>query len=351
MALEVSIKRRLKGFSLNVSFETNGEVMGLLGASGSGKSMTLRCIAGVETPDEGRIVLNGEVLFDSNQKINLPPRQRNVGYLFQNYALFPTMTTAQNIGISLHGSKSKINERVNDMIRKYRLTGLENRFPTELSGGQQQRVALARMLITDPAVVMLDEPFSALDAYLREQMLQELLQVLKDYKGEVILVSHSRDDIYKCCRNLTIISGGDSLMSGETRAIFRDPRLTETCRLTGCKNISKAVRVNDRRIYACDWKTELVTVSDVPEDLAAVGIRGHMIRKVSPDEKGRDNCVHVHQTGLVDAPFEYQYLLQNVDGGDAFWWMLAKKDVRGEAMSNFDGFVELPAEDLMLLRE
>ena len=154
MPLEVKIRRKLKGFALDVSFRTDREVMGLLGASGSGKSMTLRCIAGIDKPDEGRIVLNGEVLYDSEKKISLPPQKRKIGYLFQNYALFPTMTAEENIGISLKCPGDEKAARVAEMIRKYRLEGLEKRTPAELSGGQQQRVALARMLITDPKVIM-----------------------------------------------------------------------------------------------------------------------------------------------------------------------------------------------------
>lgn len=349
MGLQVSVKRKLKGFSLDVSFATDGKPMGLLGASGSGKSMTLRCIAGIDTPDEGRIVLNGDVLFDSEKKISLKPRQRRVGYLFQNYALFPTMTMEQNIGISLTGNKGENAARVADMIRKYHLEGLEKRYPSELSGGQQQRAALARMLITDPKVVMLDEPFSALDAFLREQMLQELLAMLTEYKGEVIMVSHSRDDIYKCCTDLTIISGGRSLMAGDTKEIFRNPKLAETCRLTGCKNISKARKTGTRTLYAEDWKMALTAAEDVPDDLAAVGIRGHLIRL--GEKSGAENEVNsfrVRISGMVEAPFEYQYLMQHKDGVP-IWWMIAKTDAP-EAMKVYDGCLVLPPESLMFLK-
>jgi molybdate transport system ATP-binding protein len=350
LPLEVKIRRKLKGFALDVSFRTDREVMGLLGASGSGKSMTLRCIAGIDRPDEGRIVLNGEVLYDSEKKISLPPQKRKIGYLFQNYALFPTMTAEENIGISLKCPGDEKAARVAEMIRKYRLEGLEKRTPAELSGGQQQRVALARMLITDPKVIMLDEPFSAMDAFLREQMLQELLSMLQEYKGEVLMVSHSRDDIYKCCRNLTIISSGKSLMSGDTKEIFRNPVLKETCRLTGCKNISPAKKTGDRKIFAEDWKLELETAEDVPDDLTAVGIRGHMIRRSDPEAQ-EGNCFHARQTGMVEAPFEYQYLVENAKGGKPIWWMVRKEESLLGNGQGFDGILHLPPESLMLLKD
>lgn len=352
MPLEVSVRRKLKGFSLDVSLKTDGGVMGLLGASGSGKSMTLRCIAGIDRPDEGRIVLNGEVLYDSAGKISLPPQKRKVGYLFQNYALFPTMTAEENIGVSLKCPKGEKAEKTASMIRKYHLEGLEKRYPMELSGGQQQRVALARMLIADPEVIMLDEPFSALDAFLREQMLQELLSMLEDYRGEVLLVSHSRDDIYKCCSSLTIISSGRSLMTGDTKEIFRNPRLEETCRLTGCKNISPARKTGTRKIFAEAWKTELTTDEDVPDGITAVGVRGHLIRRA--EEAGADvcagmNCIHVRQTGMVEAPFEYQHIVRNVSGGEPLWWMSQKGSIIKEPEKDFEGVLYLPPQALMLL--
>ena len=138
MSLQAAIKKRFSGFSLDVSLNTNGGVMGILGASGSGKSMTLKCIAGIETPDEGRIVLNGRVLFDSEKHINLPPQKRKVGYLFQNYALFPNMTVETNIAAGLSGSKEEKQEAVARMIRLFKLEGLEKRYPSQLSGGQSR---------------------------------------------------------------------------------------------------------------------------------------------------------------------------------------------------------------------
>ena len=195
MSLLVDIKKKLKGFSLDVSFSIDGEYLGILGPSGSGKSMTLKCIAGVETPDEGCIVLNERVLFDSEKKINLKPQDRNIGYLFQDYALFPHMTVEENIGMGLRLPRKEKEQKVEEMINFFRLHGLKSKYPSQISGGQQQRVALARCIVYKPDVLMLDEPFSALDSHLKDQIQIEMLELLKLYEGEVLMVSHK--DVYK----------------------------------------------------------------------------------------------------------------------------------------------------------
>ena len=165
MAIQVNIEKNFKGFSLKSVFESNTSATGILGASGSGKSMTLRCIAGIETPDRGKIVIKGRTVFDSEKKINLKPQERRIGYLFQNYALFPTMTVKDNILCGYRGEKGQREEKARDFMKRYQLEGLENRYPSQLSGGQQQRVALARMMIGEPEAILLDDPFSCITKY------------------------------------------------------------------------------------------------------------------------------------------------------------------------------------------
>ena len=218
MSLEVNITKKLEGFTLRAEFTAGSTATALLGASGCGKSMTLRCIAGIVKPDAGRIVLDGRVLFDSEQHIDLPPQQRGVGLLFQNYALFPNMTVEQNILCGLKAEKDKAvrRERCAEMLRAMRLEALAKRCPAQLSGGQQQRTALARILVGRPRILMLDEPFSALDSYLREEVEGEVGSLLANFAGTALLVTHNRDEAYRLCREMIVLNEGQVLASVPT---------------------------------------------------------------------------------------------------------------------------------------
>lgn len=197
--LEVQIYKKLAEFDLDVSFQVDDNILGLMGASGSGKSMTLKCIAGIETPDQGRIVLNGRVLFDSEKKINVPIQKRNVGYMFQSYALFPNMNVYENISVGLRARKVKdVDIVVQKVMQQFRVFELASRYPKQLSGGQRQRVALARLMAYEPDVLLLDEPFSALDEDLKKDLLQELKSELQISKP-VIFVSHDKEEVNELC--------------------------------------------------------------------------------------------------------------------------------------------------------
>ena len=249
MSLEVHIEKKLNGFTLRSDFTAGNTATAILGASGCGKSMTLRCIAGIVKPDKGRIVLDGRVLFDSEQHIDLPPQQRGVGLLFQNYALFPNMTVEQNIlcGLKAERDKAARKARCAGMLRALRLEELASRRPAELSGGQQQRTALARILVGKPKILMLDEPFSALDSYLREEVEGEVGSLLAGFAGTALLVTHNRDEAYRLCRDMIVMDGGQVLRTGTTKEVFADPRSTAAARLTGCKNILPCTRVDPLR--------------------------------------------------------------------------------------------------------
>lgn len=197
--LEVQIYKKLAEFDLDISFQVNDNILGLMGASGSGKSMTLKCIAGIEMPDQGRIVLNGCVLFDSEKKINVPIQKRNVGYMFQSYALFPNMNVYENISVGLRARKVKgVDIVVQKVMQQFRIFELASRYPKQLSGGQRQRVALARLMAYEPDVLLLDEPFSALDEDLKKDLLQELKSELQISKP-VIFVSHDKEEVNYLC--------------------------------------------------------------------------------------------------------------------------------------------------------
>ena len=211
MSLFVDIQKQLGAFRLDVRFTAENGVTCLLGASGCGKSMTLKCIAGIEKPDKGRIELDGRVLFDSEKHINLPPQQRRVGYLFQNYALFPNMSVRQNIlcGLCREKNRAAKEHRADEMIALMQLEGLENHKPHQLSGGQQQRVALARILVSDPQLLLLDEPFSALDGHLRDALKIELRDLLHRFGREVLMVTTGLTQ--------STLQPGDYIMYGNNR--------------------------------------------------------------------------------------------------------------------------------------
>ena len=351
MAVSIDIEKDFKGFSLRVKFDSTCATMGILGASGSGKSITLRCIAGIETPDRGRIVVNGRTIFDSDQKINLKPQQRRIGYLFQNYALFPTMTVKENIACGYRGKdKQERDKKVQDYITRYHLEGLEDHLSSQLSGGQQQRVALARMMTGEPEMILLDEPFSALDGYLKDVLQRDMQTFLKDYPGDMLLVTHSRDEAFRFCDQLILLKDGKTLTIGNTRQIFEDPGLIEAARLTGCKNYSVAERIDSHHIFAADWGISLRTVQQVPTDISWVGIRGHWLK---PREEDGENCMPVKVTEYIETTFEHQCLVQNprLKDGGSLWWMRPKNSFEEDPGKNLPTYLYLPPEHLMLLKK
>lgn len=308
MSISVDIKKKLGAFQLCVNFEAQDEILALLGASGSGKSMTLKCIAGVEKPDEGRIVLDGRVLFDSEMKINLSTQKRKTGYLFQNYALFPNMTVEENIAAGISAPKSDKGTIIEEKIKAFYLEGLAKHYPSQISGGQQQRVALARILASEPDILMLDEPFSALDSYLRWQMEQEMGSVLEKFKGTTLFVSHNRDEVYRLCDRIAVLSNGKLEVIGEKRALFENPQTLAAAQLTGCKNISKAQKESDYTLKALDWNTVLTTERKVPDDLQYVGVRAHYF--IPTNNPVQENTVKAKIVHITEDPFSMIVMVQ-----------------------------------------
>ena len=309
MSLSVCVKKQLGAFCLDVSFEVEKaqEILALLGPSGCGKSMTLKCIAGVVTPDEGRIVLNGRVLFDSAARVNLRPQERRVGYLFQNYALFPNMSVEENIGSGvLRVSREERAARVAEQVKRFRLEGLERKRPAQLSGGQQQRVALARIMASRPELLLLDEPFSALDGYLRWQLELELADTLHEFAGGTVFVSHSRDEVYRMCDTVCVVSAGASEPKVSVPELFCAPSTLAAAQISGCKNVSRAQvaggqagdagvgagaapatgAVVDAAVTALeclDWGVTLETTLPVSAGVTHVGVRAHYFEVVGTD--------------------------------------------------------------------
>lgn len=302
MDLQVSIKKILRDFVLDVNFSTENKIFSLLGASGSGKSITLKCIAGIETPDAGKIILDGKILFDSEKKINLPPQKRKIGYLFQNYALFPNMTVAENILFAAVGTNSEKIQKLKENLSRFELFGLENVFPHELSGGQQQRVAFARILTSHAEFLLLDEPFSALDNFLKWKLELELEKILKFYNGSEILVSHDRGEIFRISEKIAVMNRGKIDAIGDKHEIFKNPKTFSVATVTGCKNISAAKKISENKIFAEDWQIELTVNKKIPDDLKFVGIRndffennfeGENIFEIEVVKKIEDNFTNI----------------------------------------------------------
>ena len=302
MSLSVDIRKRLGDFSLDVSFkaENPAETLALLGASGCGKSMALKCVAGVERPDEGRIVLNGRVLYDSAARVNVPAQRRHVGYLFQSYALFPAMTVLDNVLVGARGAtRAERLAMAARQIRAFRLEGLEGRRPAELSGGQQQRCALARIMASEPELLLLDEPFSALDGYLRWQLELELADTLRAFPGGVVFVTHSRDEVYRMCDRVCVLTDGRGGRTVPTSELFDAPATLAEALISGCKNVSPAVPVGPETLDCADWGVRLACGRAVA-GCAHAGIRAHFLRIVEADGRPVDTIGDV-ATGFGSA--------------------------------------------------
>lgn len=263
MSFIVKIKKQLALYELSVDLETEAGILAVIGGSGSGKSMTLKCIAGIEKPDSGFISLNGKVLYDSSKKINLPPQKRKVGYLFQEYALFPTMTAAENISIVM---KKKNPVQVQKWLEKYGLGDYADSYPDHLSGGQKQRLAMIRMLAAEPQCILLDEPFSALDEHIKRKMEREVMEMLHDFGKPILFVSHNQEEVYRLADRIGSMENGRFSSIREKREFFAEPQTAGQAKLVGCNNISKIDWISKDQVYAKEWNLLLRVPSTEPED-------------------------------------------------------------------------------------
>ena len=343
MSIDISIHKKFSGFSLDVSLEAGNESPAILGASGSGKSLTLGCIAGIITPDEGRIILDGSTIFDSAKNINLSPQMRHTGLMFQNYALFPNMTVEENINIS-HKSKSELNE----IINRFGLDRVRNLYPAQISGGQKQRASLARTLLSRPKILMLDEPFSALDSHLRFQIEREMLEVFKNFNGTVILVSHNRDEAFRLCEKIAVFHEGHVEVQGNKDKVFNSPETRHAAILTGCKNISRAEKINDCKYFAVDWGIELECCKSSCE-AKYLGIRMHSITHEVHDK----NCFDCKVIQVIENPFSVTLMLvpvnANITNINPVGWEIDKnlwQRIKADRVR-----VYFPPENILMLKE
>lgn len=317
MSLYVDIEKDLGSFKLKVKFEQEDGIVGLLGQSGCGKSMTLRCIAGIVKPDKGKIISNGKVFFDSEKKINLTPQQRNIGFLFQNYALFPHMSVKQNIQLGIEKlSKEEKDEITKKYLKKFRLAGFEDRYPWQLSGGQQQRISLARALCLNPDILILDEPFSALDYHLRSNMENELCEILKDFDGNVLFVTHDISEAYRISDDIIVFDNGLSLPKRTKNELFVHPSCMTEAVITGCKNISSCDIINTDTVFAKDWGFNCKIEKGVNENSKHIGIRAHHMKVVednSQDIEDGENIFEMTVVKVIENSFTYNIHIKNCD--------------------------------------
>lgn len=316
MSLSVSIKKSFPAFTLDVDIEAGNETIGWLGESGCGKSLTMRCIAGIETPDEGKIVVNRKTFFEreagKRPTVNLSPQERKTALLFQNYMLFPNLTVAENVaaGIDRKLPKEERNAQVDAELKRFGLDGFGKRYPSQLSGGQQQRVALARMLAAKPDILMLDEPFSALDAHLKGVLEQNLAGLFETFHGTILYVSHDIDEALRFCDRIAVIEKGHVVEVSTGNNLVNNPQSAASIRLSGCKNTTPAHRIDDHRVFLPAWGIEVETDKPAPENLTYMGVRAFFLERA--EEPGR-NTYRVRVIRTSDSRFDRSVLLEFLD--------------------------------------
>ena len=366
MSLKVDIQKSFGDFRLDVAFEADNETLALLGASGCGKTMTLKMIAGVEKPDAGVIELDGVTLFDSEKKIDLTPQQRHVGLMFQNYALFENMTVYRNIlmGVREDRRSERAKEEVEAVMDCLHITELAQRHPSQISGGQQQRVALARIMVSHPNILMLDEPFSALDEHLRFKLETVVQDAIEDFGKTVHWVSHNRDEVYRRADRMAILDDGHLDAIGTVDEVFRDPRTPKAAALTGCKNILPAESVDETHLRLTDHDIvlavkpypgasqragEAAAMQLKPAGISHVGIRMHHIRPVT--DMSDPNQLLCIVTGETRNPFSYVLdLAPAASAGRPFAMMEIEKDLWEKTRSE-ELLITIDPADILLLRD
>jgi len=356
MGLLVDIQKDFADFSLTANFQVDQRPFGILGASGSGKSMTLRCIAGLTTPTKGKIILNERTLFDSEVKIDVPARHRKIGYLFQNYALFPHLTVEQNIAFGIrHLPKKEQQQRITEKLQMIQLEDLRKRFPYQLSGGQQQRVALARALVTNPEALLLDEPFSALDNHLRRYMEQELIEVLKQYEGVALFVTHNLEEAYHVCEQIMIMDNGKIVANQGREELFLDPPTFAAAQLTGCKNVTEMLPIDKSGTYVVPkWgNVTLCVPQGFKQGHKYIGIRDHHIEFVDQSRQSElDNVFLCEVVGYEEGPHTVTVFVQIGDqqtASEEYHLQIEVYKERWREISNSPNFyVHLPVDKLFL---
>lgn len=302
MALDMHITKQLNTFTLESTLNIGNEVVGLLGASGCGKSMTMRSVAGIEKPDSGHITVNGIEYFNKEKHINLSPQKRQTALLFQNYQLFPHMTVAQNIAAGIHNATAtEKQQRIDEQVKRFGLKGLEQRHPLQLSGGQQQRVALARMLAAQPAILLLDEPLSALDAHLKRELEADLNTLFKMFGKTVLYVSHDIDEATRLCDKIAVVHDGHIQEISTPQQLMENPRSLPGLRLSGCRNLFPVQAIDEHRVRSIRANTTIEVRNYTPGQNLFAGIRETDI--VQLDNPIEQNCLCMRVASFIDSRY------------------------------------------------
>jgi len=263
--LSFSLRKRLGRFQLDVSFQSQAKRIVLFGPSGSGKSVTLQCLAGLLAPDSGQVTVDGQTVFDSDRRLDVPPEQRRVGYVPQSSVLFPHLDVAANVGYGLRRSPAaERQEKVGKLLRLVRLEGFEARRPRALSGGEQQRVALARALATEPLMLLLDEPFSALDTPVRAALRRELLELQAALGFAWVFVTHDPEEAFELADEIAVYDSGRILQFGPRDDVFYRPLDTTVARTVGFANVFPAKPTAADRVLLEGSGVELITTGEAP---------------------------------------------------------------------------------------
>jgi molybdate transport system ATP-binding protein len=342
--LSLEILKRLPGFTLDVRWNAGEGLIALFGPSGAGKTLTLQCLSGLLRPDQGRIVLDGRVFFDSTTGTNLPPQARRLGYVFQGYALFPHLTVEENLAFGLKGLPRRPRaERTASVIERLGLNGLEQRYPRELSGGQQQRVALGRALAPDPDLLLLDEPLSALDIPLRRRLREELGRTLREWGKAAVLVTHDLEEAYQLAERVVVYEGGRVLQAAPKSELLWQPTSAEVARLIGIRNLLRGQVVKATpEIVQISWRGSMLEAVNSPSRvfLPRPGselpffARPEYVRLIRKDRTGPDPVRHMNvMEGEV---------VGELDQGTT-WLLFFRLDTPGApAQGTFDLEIEVP---------
>jgi molybdate transport system ATP-binding protein len=341
--LEIRAVKRLPGFTLDVEWSAGDGVAVLFGPSGAGKTLTLQCLAGLLRPDAGRIAVDGRVLFEGG-RIDVPPQSRRVGYVFQGYALFPHLSVAENVGFGLRDRpRAERETRTAAVLDRLGLAALAARLPAELSGGQRQRVALGRALAPDPALLLLDEPLSALDAPLRRALRDELRGILREWRTAAVVVTHDFTEAYRLADRIVVYDAGRVVQAAPRSELLWQPASESVARIMGIRNVLRGtvVKATPDRIQL-RWRGQLLEAVNSPtrsylpppDSPIAFFVRPEYVRLIRKDRGPADPSHHMNvMLGTVVADEDF----------GTTWSLRIRLDAPGApAQGDYDVEVEVP---------